>query len=157
MRDTRDRWAVLNEAWRLIGVADALKDEKELQDTVGKLVPMLVECWDLDPYNAMEALEGTALALPLDLARDAIKVSVEAWRKKPNYRAEAGGAAGHCYLSALILSGNYGMAEHPWADKLLEYALGKDTNPDYEPRKMKDRTRKIAFVTALMAKSTTGH
>jgi hypothetical protein len=154
-REAEARWAVVKEAWTLIRRAEAVQDETELKDMAGKLAPMIIASWDVSPYSAMETLEGTTLALPLNLARTVIKESVEGWRRKPNYKASAHNDAGHCYLSALILSGNYDMAEHPWADGLLAYVLDKDTSPSYVPRKMKDRDKKMALLMALQPKSTT--
>lgn len=150
--EAEERWAVVSDAWKLIRRAEAVEDDTELKAVAGKLVPMIIASWDVSPHSAMEALESTSLALPFNLARTVIRESVEGWRKKPKYKDAADNAASHCYLSALILSDNYDLADHPWADRLLGYVVEKDTSPSYPPRKMKDRDRKIALLTALRPK-----
>jgi hypothetical protein len=102
----------------------------------------------------MEMLEVSTMRLPLSLAHAFVRKVVLGWRKKATYNADAGGGADHCYLSALILSENYDLAEHPWAERVLPYTLDKELKyPRFD--RMRDAARKEAIVRAIAA--STGH
>jgi hypothetical protein len=96
----------------------------------------------------MEMLEVFAHCLPVDLAHPLVRSVVLGWREKPTYDPDAGGSADHCYMSALILSENYDLAEHPWAERVLPPTLDKELN--YE-RPMRDADRKRALVQRIHA------
>ena len=122
------------------------EDPGEWRRLAAELIPVLTEYWDVHPHSAMEMLEYTVHNLTVDLANPLVRTVVLAWRKKPDYSPDAGGAADHCYLSALILSENYDLAEHPWVERVLPSTLRKELN---SPREMRDRERKLALVRDL--------
>jgi len=118
-------------------------DPEALRSLAEHLVPLLVAYWDAHPHSAMESLLGAARDLPLGLAHPVVRMVVQGWRGKPTYDPTAGTGAQWCYLAALILSENYDLAEHPWADDLLAGTL----TVGY--RDMRDGSRKMAFVERL--------
>jgi len=136
------------DSWALIEKVRTSEDSKELREICRNLTPLLIAYWDIHPHSAMESLECVARDLPLPLAHSVVRQVVTAWRQKATYDPNAGGSADHCYLSALILSENYDLAEHPWADSLLESTLRKDLSNGY--RQMKDKDQKIKLVRNLM-------
>jgi hypothetical protein len=122
------------------------ENPEEWRDLCSDVAPLMTAYWDVHPHSAMEMLEALALDLPLSLAHPLVRNVVLAWRAKSTYDPDAGGNANHCYLSALILSENYDLAEHPWAERVLPYTIDKEVN--YE-RRMRDRDRKRALVESL--------
>jgi len=139
--DRHDRFAeVLRLTWNMIRAAEHTDDEKQLHQLAGDLVELIVTTWgDANPHNAMESLEGAAIALPFPFAHTVIREATLAWRKRPDYNPEAGGNADHCYLSALAMTENYDLAEHPWADRVATKCVQKD----YQHHEMKMRERKV--------------
>jgi hypothetical protein len=122
-------------------------DANEWRKLSMDLIPIFTAYWDVHPHSAMEVLEAAVHNLPLELAHPLVRTVVLAWRKKATYSPDAGGTADHCYLSALILSENYDLAEHPWAKRVLPYTLDKDLR--YR-REMRDRGRKLALLEAFL-------
>ena len=102
--------------------------------------------WDEHPHSAMEMLEATVKNLSIELAKPLVREVVLAWRNKPGYDPNAGGNADHCYLSALILSDNFDLAEHPWVERVLPKTLNKELNYKTERR---DYDRKFALLKTV--------
>ncbi len=94
----------------------------------------------------MEMLEATVKNLSIELAKPLVREVVLAWRNKPGYDPNAGGNADHCYLSALILSDNFDLAEHPWVERVLPKTLNKELNYKTERR---DYDRKFALLKTV--------
>ncbi len=137
----------LDRVWKLVRLLEASEDLDEWANILTELTPMLIAYWDYHPHSAMEALEQAVLNLSVELSKPLVREVVSAWRKKPNYDPNRGGSAGHCYLSALILSDNFDLAEYPWAEKELPSALEKELNyRDYRHDRMRDYDRKLALV-----------
>jgi hypothetical protein len=134
-------------ASKLVNQLRTSEDPKEWRKLSVDLIPILTAYWDVHPHSAMEVLESAVHSLPLELAHPLVRTVVLAWRKKATYSPDAGGAADHCYLSALILSENYDLADHTWAKRVLPYALDKDLK--YR-REMRDREPKLALLKALL-------
>jgi hypothetical protein len=132
-------------------LADRLSEttQPELLRTVSlQLIPLLTDYWDLHPHSAMEMLEFVTVRLPLPLAHATVRQVVTAWKKKPTYYPEAGGSADHCYLSALILSENFDLADQPWATRVLPSTLAKELNyPRFD--RIRDGAAREALVRAL--------
>ena len=108
----------------------------------------LISYWDVDPHSAMEALEQTVLSLPVDLARPLVCRVVSGWKRNPSYSPDAGGNADHCYLSALILSDNYQLADRDWARLVLPRTLKKETRYRNEST-VRDYGRKRKLVRVI--------
>lgn len=141
-----DHDAVRERASELTSQLQSSEDPAEWRRISAELIPIVTAYWDVHPHSAMEVLEYAVLHLPVDLAHALVRSVVLAWRKKPSYSPDAGGAADHCYLSALILSENYDLAEHPWVERVLPGSLDKDLKWS---REMRDRERKLALIRAL--------
>lgn len=144
---------VMQETSEILSQIEEVQDPEKLRAICRRLVPLLIAYWDIHPHSAMESLEYAALVLPLSLAHSVIRQTVVSWRRNPNYDPDAGGNADHCYLSALILSENYDLAEHPWADNILETTLRKDADRKYGPRPMRDQEAKLRLVNHLLHSS----
>jgi len=117
-----------------------------------KLANQLVEDfnaqWDEHPHSAMERLEWVVKELPLALSHALARRIVENWKQKPSYRPDAGGSADHCYLSALILSANYDLADPAWAKNVLPYTLDKELGGD-RLKSLPDGAEREKLVRAL--------
>jgi hypothetical protein len=123
-------------------------EPEELRQLSQQFIPLLTDYWDLHPHSAMEWLESLAMKLPLPLAHAVVRQVVMAWKKKPTYDPDAGGGADHCYLSALILSENYDLADHRWAARVLPYTLDKELKrPRFD--RMRDGPAREALVRAI--------
>jgi hypothetical protein len=136
-------------------LADRLKEAEDLEewrDLSRQLIPLMIAYWDVHPHSAMEMLEYCTMQLPVSLAHAFVRKVVLGWREKATYNPDAGGAADHCYLSALILSENFDLAEHPWVDRVLPYTLDKELNYSRFER-MRDGARKEAIVRAIATSS----
>jgi hypothetical protein len=141
---------VRSQASSLSKKLEQLEDEQELKETTEQLIPVMIAYWDVHPHSAMEMLEYSTMRLPLPLSHAFVRKVVLGWRQKANYDADAGGGADHCYMSALILSENFDLAEHPWADRVLPYTLDKELNyPRFD--RMRDAVRREAIVRAIAA------
>jgi hypothetical protein len=117
-----------------------------LRELCGPLVSLMITYWDITPHGSMEMLEVFARELPVSLGHGLVRRVVLGWREKQTYDPTAGGSADHCYLSALILTENYDLAEHPWAEQLLRSTIDKER---YYGRTMRDGDRKRALVESL--------
>jgi hypothetical protein len=100
----------------------------------------------------MELLEYCTMQLPVSLAHAFVRKVVLGWREKATYNPDAGGNADHCYLSSLILSENFDLAERPWVDRVLPYTLDKELNHSRFER-MRDGARKEAIVKVIATSS----
>ena len=130
----------------LVSLLQVSEDPNEWANISIELIPMLIAYWDEHPHSAMEMLEVTVRNLPIKLAKPLVRGVVLAWRNNPDYDPDAGGSADHCYLSALILSDNFDLAESPWVERVLPYTLDKDLN--YKS-KMRDYDLKIALLRTV--------
>jgi hypothetical protein len=143
---TRDE--ISSEITRLTHRLSELTEPEELRQRSQKLIPVLTDYWDLHPHSAMEWLESVTKALPLPLAHATVRQVVTAWKRKPTYDPDAGGSADHCYLSALILSENYDLADQPWAARVLPSTLDKELKyPRFD--RMRDGHAREALVRAI--------
>jgi len=115
-----------SELIKLTGRLPEVTKPEELRQLGQQLIPLLTEYWDHHPHSAMECLERVATVLPLPLAHAIVRQIVAAWKKKPTYDPDAGGPADHCYLSALILSENFDLADQAWAARVLPSTLSKE-------------------------------
>lgn len=130
---------------------DNTDDPREWKTIALELVPPMIDYWDVHAHSAMEMLEVCAMRLPVSLAHALVRSVVLGWRKKPTYSPDAGGSADHCYLSALILSENFDLAEHPWIEnRVLSYTLDKELKYSRFNR-MRDGARKEEIVRAIAA------
>ncbi len=144
MQDDDIRSAASN----LTGRLSKTEDPVQWRELSEQLVPVLIAYWDVHPHSAMEMLEAATLRLPLSLAHAMVRTVVTEWKKKPNYAPTAGGGADHCYLSALILSENFDLADRPWAATVLPQTLDKELNyPRFE--RMRDGERRQALVREI--------
>ena len=135
-------------ARRLVERIDRSDDDSELRELARELVPVLIAYWDVHPHSAMEMLEWSVIRLPLSLSHALVRRVVSRWREKETYDPKAGGSADHCYLSALILSENLDLAEHPWVDDVLPRTLDKELKyPRFD--RMRDAARREAMVRAI--------
>jgi hypothetical protein len=141
---------VRGEVSRLARLIDNSEDPKEWNNHIKELIPWLIAFWDVHPHSAMEMLEFTTMRLPIPLAHAFVRKVVLGWRKKDTYNPNAGGGAGHCFLSALILSENFDLAEDALLDKELTYTLDKELNYSRFDR-MRDGERKEAIVRSIAA------
>ena len=130
----------------LMSLLRASEDPNEWANISAELTPMLIAFWDVHPHGAMEYLEQAVLNLSVELAKPFVREVVLAWRNKSNYDPDAGGGADHCYLSALILSDNFDLADSPWVEKVLPKTLEKELN--YK-REMRDYDRKFALLRTV--------
>lgn len=127
---------------------DNSDDPKEWRNLTKELIPWIILFWDVHPHSAMEMLEYITMRLPVSLAHAFVRKVVLGWRSKDSYDPNAGGGAGHCYLSALILSENFDLAEDPWVERVLSYTLDKELNyPRFD--QMRDGVRKEAIIRAV--------
>jgi len=136
---------------RVSAIAARIRESEDIEEwrkLSVDVAPLMIAYWDVHPHSAMEMLEVFAHCLPVDLAHSLVRSVVLGWREKPKYDPDAGGTADHCYMSALILSENYDLAEHPWAERVLPHTLDKELN--YE-RPMRDTDRKRALVHCIHA------
>jgi len=129
---------------------EQVEDAAERRALVEQLLPLMDAYWDRHPHSAMEMLECTARRLEVSLAHAFVRKVVLGWRQKPGYDPRAGGAADHCYLSALILSENYDLADQPWASEVLPRTLSKELDYSRFDR-MRDGARKEAIVRGIAA------
>ena len=84
--------------------------------------------WDRNPHNAMEYIELAAEILPLKKAKSFVRHIVEIWKTKSTFPGETGGSAGHCLLSALVLSDNRDLTKYiPWASSRMSGVLVKES------------------------------
>lgn len=144
-RDVRNRVSQLAQLLR------ETEDPKEWMRITQELVEPMIAYWDVHPHSAMEMLEVCTMALPVAVAHAFVRNVVLGWRKKPTYSPDAGGSADHCYLSALIFSENFDMAEHPWVDqRVLRYTLDKELNYSRFDR-MRDGVRKEHIIREIAA------
>ena len=139
---------VRNRVSQLAGQLDKSEDPHEWREVVHELIPLMIEYWDLHPHSAMEMLEYSVMRLPISLAHAFVRKVVLGWREKSTYNPDAGGGADHCYLSALILSENFDLAEHPWVDRVLPYTINKELKYSRFER-MRDGKRKEDIVRAI--------
>lgn len=152
--DTLNRETIPQETWEILKEIKDIASHHEVREKCNRLVPLLIAYWDIHPHSAMESLEYAARVLPLSIAHSVVRQTVMAWRQKSTYDPDAGGNANHCYLSALILSENYDIAEHPWADNILNKTLRKDLDPTYGRRDMRDADAKLELVKRLHQSSS---
>lgn len=139
-------------ASELVKRIDRSDDESELRELAGELAPVLVAYWDVHPHSAMEMLESSVLRLPLSLSHALVRKVVSGWREKETYDPEAGGSADHCYLSALMLSENFELADRPWVDTVLPYTLDKELKyPRWD--RMRDGARREVLVRSIAESS----
>jgi len=125
------------------------ENPQEWKSIAHELVPLMIEYWDLHPHSAMEMLEVCTMYLPVPLAHAFVRKIVLGWRQNPTYAPTAGGGADHCYLSALIFSENYDLAEHPWVEgRVLQYTLDKELSYSRFER-MRDGARKEEIIRAI--------
>ena len=139
---------VRSEVKRLVGLIDKSEDPKEWMNYTKELIPWMILYWDVNPHGAMEMLEYTTMRLPISLAHAFVRRVVIGWRAKETYNPNAGGGAGHCYLSALILSENFDLAEDALLEQVLTYTLDKELNYSRFDR-MRDGVRKEAIVRSI--------
>ena len=137
---------VWQQTGQLMSSLRASEDPNEWANISAELTPMLIAFWDVQPHSAMEMLEQAVINLSVELANPLVREVVLAWRNKPDYDPDAGGNADHCYLSALILSDNFDLAEDPWVEKVLPKTLEKELN--YK-REMRDYDRKFALLRTV--------
>ncbi|MDE0469878.1 MAG: hypothetical protein OYL97_22765 [Candidatus Poribacteria bacterium] len=137
---------IRTEASKLVSLLQASEDPDEWAHISTELIPILIAYWDEHPHSAMEMLEITVNNLSIELAKPLVREVILAWRNKPDYNPDAGGNADHCYLSALILSDNFDLAEYPWVERVLPKTLNKELN--YK-REMRDYDRKFALLKTV--------
>ena len=137
---------VWQQTGQLMSLLCASEDPNEWANISAELTPVLIAFWDVQSHSAMECLEQAVLNLSVELAKPFVREVVLAWRNKPDYDPDAGGNADHCYLSALILSDNFDLAEYPWVEKVLPKTLEKELN--YK-REMRDYDRKFALLKTV--------
>ena len=137
---------IRTETSKLVSLLQASEDPDEWAHISTKLIPVLIAYWDEHPHSAMEMLEVTVKNLSIELAKPLVREVVLAWRNKPDYDPDAGGNADHCYLSALILSDNFDLAESPWVKRVLPKTLEKELK--YK-REMQDYDRKFALLKTV--------
>lgn len=150
-----DRNYVRTRTSELSGKLNNSEDPSEWRELAHELAPLMVDYWDIHPHSAMEMLEYSAMRLPLSLAHAFVRKVVLGWRQKETYNPDAGGGADHCYLSALILSENFDLAERPWVDRVLPYTLEKELKYSRFDR-MRDGSRREAIVRAIALASGFG-
>lgn len=130
---------------------ETTEDPREWKEITLELIPAMIDYWDVHPHSAMEMLEVCTMRLPVPLAHAFVRSVVLGWRRKPTYSPDAGGGADHCYLSALILSENFDLAEHPWIEGgILAQTLDKELKYSRFNR-MRDGARKEEIVRAIAA------
>lgn len=145
-----DSAQVRSEVRRLVDLIDQSENPNDWNKHTKELIPWMILFWDVHPHSAMEILEFTTMRLPISLAHAFVRKVVLGWRAKDTYNAYAGGGAGHCYLSALIFSENFDLAEDPWLETVLTYTLDKELNYSRFDR-MRDSVRKEAIVRSIAA------
>lgn len=125
------------------------EDLQRLKVITRELIPWMIAYWDEHPHSAMEMLEFCTMRLPVSIAHAFVRKVVLGWRQKPTYTPDAGGNADHCYLSALIFSENYDLAEHPWVEsRVLRSTFDKELKyPRFD--RMRDGTRKEQIIRAI--------
>jgi hypothetical protein len=128
------------------------QESDEIRQLAQQLIPVLIAYWDVHPHSAMEMLEWTVMCLPLPLSHAVTRKVVAGWKAKETYDPQAGGSADHCYLSALILSENFDLADRPWVDEVLPTTLRKELKyPRWE--RMRDAEPREALVRSLAISS----
>lgn len=143
--DSRDVGSQTSECARRLEQTD---NPQEWRQLVQQMIPLLSAYWDVHPHSAMEMLEYSTFRLPVPLAHALVREVVTNWKQKPTYDPEAGGNADHCYLSALILSENFDLADSGWVDRVLEKTLKKELGyPRFE--QMRDPQKREALVRAI--------
>lgn len=145
---------VRRKTWQLLELLRDSENPDEWIDISTELTTLLAMYWDIHPHSAMEALEQTVLSLPIKLAKPLVSKVVQTWKSKSNYDPDAGGSADHCYLSALILSDNYALADQPWAKQILTRVLEKEMRPpkygpNHRASNMRDYDQKQELVKTL--------
>lgn len=126
MGEIRD---LIREVWDIIRRVENPNPFVNLQQERDNIKPLLIDLWDKDPHNAMEALEGAAEAFPLNLVQGLVKEVVQSWKTRNNYSWKAGGGADHCFLWALLITGNYEFIEEDFFNKCLSSIEYKLKNP----------------------------
>lgn len=135
-------------ASELVALLEKTEDPKERHALANEVVPVLVAYWDVHPHSAMEMLEYTTFRLELSIAHAVVRSVVQEWKKKPTYDPTAGGSADHCYMSALILSENYDLADQPWGQEMLFETLGKELHYSRFER-MRDSQKREEIVRGI--------
>ena len=145
-----DRREISDQVSKAVDRLRASEDRAEWEGIVDEMVPLVIAYWDAHPHSAMEMLEVTVSFLPVRLAHALVRLVVRGWKAKLNYNPTAGGSADHCYLSALILSDNYDLADQPWGADLLPSTLNKELSKSYSRfDRYRDGEAKKRIVEAL--------
>ena len=131
----------------LVNQLGSTKKADEWRRIARDLVSPLSMYWDVHPHSAMEMLESAVRELPVSVAQPMVREVVREWRKNPSYDALAGGSAGHCYLSALILSDNYDLAEPELVKAELSGCLKKELAENRNWRDAEEKRRLLIRIT----------
>ena len=99
--------------------------------------------WDRSPHCAMEALEYAAVVFPWEMAKVLVRDSTIAWTRKANYAWTAGASADHCFLSALLLTGNGDLVHPEHLTACREVVLRKALRP---MERMRDSRLKLELL-----------
>ena len=129
----------MSEIWDSIMRVQDSADPMVWQAEYSRLVPLLKASWS-HPHSAMELLECAAEVFPLALAKELVYEVVREWKEQPSYGWAAGGSASHCYLSALLLTGNVALADPELIAKYHDEVLRKARNPRARTRDADTKT-----------------
>lgn len=120
--------------------------EREL---IAGLARVVISFWDVHPHSAMEMLWYAVERVGLESSHALGRLVVRGWQAKPGYSPDAGGNADHCYLSALLLSNNFDLAEQSWVQGILE--RNNWYSPDFfNYDRMKDGERRRPIVEEIL-------
>ena len=126
-----------------------LENPRDLPRIAKELTEVMSAYWGVHPHGAMEMLEVCVKLLPLPLAHAVVRRVVQVWHQEDSYDPKAGGSADHCYLSALILSENFDLADRPWVEDVLPKTLEKELSSSRFSG-MRDGKKKEALVRGLV-------
>jgi len=119
----------MSELWDSICRVEKSDDSRVISSEGTFIVPKAKKFWDQSPHGAMETLECIAEVFPIAMAKEIVREIVLDWKSRPNYSWRAGGSADHCFLSALLLSGNGDLADDDFLEECLKSVVEKARSP----------------------------
>ncbi len=132
-----------SEIWESICKIEKTNDIELIAAERDFVCPKAKEFWNDHPHSAMELLECIAEVYPIKVAHALVREIVLDWQSRKNYSWKAGGSADHCFLSALLLTGNGDLADDDFISKCLDSVIKKAEHPR---NRNKDSKEKVALL-----------
>lgn len=140
----------MSELWESIRRVEKSDNPDVIASERAFIVPKAKEYWDQHPHSAMETLECIAEVFPIDIAKEIVREIVLDWKSRPNYSWRAGGSADHCFLSALLLTGNADLADDEFLDKCFGSVIEKASRPRSRTKNIREKSALVKEVAQKM-------